>query len=139
MLSPAWTLVEELAEHLNTGAGGLRGVLDADDLDLVAGVDGALLDLAGHHGATAGDREDVLDRHEEGLVEVALGGRDVLVDLRHELHDLAGEVSVALKGLQRRDVHDRGVVTREVVLVEELAPSISTSSRAPRRRPCRPC
>src|SRR3954468_204063 len=36
-------LVEDLAEHLDTGHHRLGGVLDADDLDLVAGVDDALL------------------------------------------------------------------------------------------------
>jgi hypothetical protein len=41
--------------------------MDADDFDLVAGVDDPLLDAAGGDGAAAGDREDVLDRHQEGL------------------------------------------------------------------------
>src|SRR2546421_541353 len=59
-------LVEELAEHLHAGADGpLRGP-QAHDLDVVADLDDALLDPAGHHGAPAGDAEDVLHRHEEG-------------------------------------------------------------------------
>ena len=62
----------------------------------------------------------VLDRHEEGLVEVALGGRDVLVDLRHEVEDGGCRVGVALQRLQRRHVDDRRVVAGELVLVEEL-------------------
>src|SRR5262249_9137361 len=41
------TLVEELAEHLDPGDYGFLGILDADDFDLVAGVDDALLDAAG--------------------------------------------------------------------------------------------
>src|SRR4051812_7617691 len=72
------TLVEDLAEHLDSGDHGLGGVGDPDDLHLVAGVDDALLDAAGRDGAAAGDREDVLDRHQEGLVEVTLGLGDVL-------------------------------------------------------------
>src|SRR6202008_999358 len=82
-------LVEDLAEHLD--AGDDRGVdllLDPDDLDLVAGLDDALLDAAGGDGAATGDREDVLDRHQEGLVERTLGLRDVAVERRGELEDL---------------------------------------------------
>ena len=55
-------------EHLGAGDGGLLGVLDADDLNLIANLDGATLDTAGHHGATAGDGEHVLDGHQERLV-----------------------------------------------------------------------
>src|SRR3954451_3899752 len=61
-------LVEDLAEHLDTGDDGGGGLLDADDLDGVTGVDDALLDAARGDGAAARDREDVLDRHQEGLV-----------------------------------------------------------------------
>src|SRR3954452_2668711 len=70
-------LVEDLAEHLDTGHHRLGRILDPDDLDLVAGVDDPLLDPAGRHGAATGDREDVLYRHQERLVEVALRLRDV--------------------------------------------------------------
>src|SRR6201996_7018179 len=42
------TLVEDLAEHLDTGDGGFARLrVDADDFDLVAGVDDSLLDAAG--------------------------------------------------------------------------------------------
>src|ERR1700758_880306 len=62
-------LVEQLAEHLHTGDGGLgAGRLDADDLDFLVDVDDPALHTTGDHGATAGDSEDVLDRHQERLV-----------------------------------------------------------------------
>jgi hypothetical protein len=98
----------------------LRGVLDADDLDLVAGVHDALLDPARGDGAAAGDREDVLDRHQERLVELALGLGDVAVERRGQLEDRVLRVLVALERLQRRAADDRGVVTRELVLVEQV-------------------
>src|SRR5207244_13619282 len=60
-------LVEDLAEHLDAGHHRLAGVLDADDLDLLAGLDDALLDATGCDRAASGDREDVLDRHQERL------------------------------------------------------------------------
>src|SRR3954466_6495439 len=60
-------LVEDLAEHLDAGDDGLRRLrVDAYDLDGVTGMDDALLDASGRDGAAAGDREDVLDRHQEG-------------------------------------------------------------------------
>ena len=96
-------------------------VLDADDLDRVARVDDALLDAAGRDGAAAGDREDVLDRHQERLVEVALGLRDVGVERLGELDDLLLVRLVALERLERRARDERDVVAREVVLGEQLA------------------
>src|SRR5438876_280379 len=82
-------VVKDLAEHLHTGdGGGLRLLLDADDVDGLAGVDGAALDPAGYHGAATGDREHVLDRHQERLVDLASRLRDSLVAGIHELHDL---------------------------------------------------
>ena len=56
------TLVEQLAEHFDAGAGGLDGRADADDFDFFADLDDAALDTTGHDGATTGDREDVFDR-----------------------------------------------------------------------------
>ena len=94
---------------------------DPDDLDLVAGVDDALLDAARGDGAAAGDREDVLDRHQERLVEVALRLGDVLVEGVGELEDRLLRLLVALERLQRRALDDRGVVARELVLVQQVA------------------
>ena len=73
MLSPAWPSSRSL-RNISTPVQIVFWVgRDPDDLDLVAGVDDALLDLAGHHGAPTGDREHVLDRHQERLVDVPLG------------------------------------------------------------------
>ena len=113
--------VEDLAEHLDTGAGRLLGRSQADDLDLVAGLDHTLLDAAGHHRAAPGDGEHVLDRHQERLVDVAVGSGHVGVHCLHELEDLLGRLLVAVEGLQGRHPDHRRVVTGELVLVEQLA------------------
>src|SRR5215212_5091579 len=53
-------LVEQLAEHLDAGDGGLRRTLaDPDDLDLLGDLDDATLDAAGDDRTATGDREDV--------------------------------------------------------------------------------
>src|SRR5665213_404490 len=115
------TLVEDLAEHLNAGHDRGRGRVDADDLDGLARLDDALLDAAGRDRAAAGDREDVLDRHQERLVELAHGLRDVGVQRRRELEDLLARGLVALKRLQRGAGDEGDVVAREVVHREQLA------------------
>src|SRR6056297_2093864 len=115
--------VEKLAEHLHTRAGRLLGVADANDLDLVAHVDHAALDAARHHRAPAGNREHVLDRHQERLVDRALGRRDPLVDRRHQLADLVlADLGVA--PLHRRECRardDRDVVAGVFVARQKLA------------------
>src|SRR5262245_36096704 len=115
------TLVEDLAEHLDAGdRRGLLIVTDAHDVDRLADLDDAALDPAGHHGAAAGDREDILDGHQERLVDVTLGERDEVVDRVHQLLDALLPLLVAVERRQRADLDDRGVVARELVLVEEL-------------------
>ena len=94
---------------------------DADDLDLLVDLDDAALDAAGDDGATTGDREDVLDGHEERLVGLTLGLRDVLVDRVHELDDRLAPLLVAVERREGRHAHDGDVVAGELVLGEELA------------------
>ena len=98
-----------------------RLLADADDLDLLVRLEDAALGPAGDDRATTGDREDVLDRHEERLLGVTLGLRDRGVDRVHQLHELLGPLRVALERLERRDAHDRKVVARELVGAEQLA------------------
>src|SRR5438876_792693 len=63
-------------------------------------------------------REDVLDRHQERLVDIARRLRDVRVDVLHQLEDLRRPLLVALERLQRRDLDDRDLVAGELVLRE---------------------
>src|SRR3569833_37278 len=116
-------LVEEFAEHFDAGDDGLLGVFDADDFDFVAHFDDAALDATGHHGAAAGDGEDVFDGHEEGAVDGAFGFGDVAVHGLDQFQD-GGDADVALvafEGFEGRADDDRGVVAGEFVFVEEYA------------------
>ena len=102
-------LVEQLLEHLDAGDDDLAGGLDADQLDLVADLDDAALDAPGGDRAPALDAEHVLDRHEERLVDRALGGRDVGVDRVHQLLDAGvGRVGRVVAGLERLERASRG-------------------------------
>ena len=118
-------LVEQLLEHLDARDHDLAGGLDADDLDLLAHLDHAALDAPGGHGAAALDAEHVLDRHQERLVHRADRVGDVRVDRVHQLLDrgvgrVVGVVG-RLERLERGAADDRDVVTREVVLGQQLA------------------
>ena len=116
-------LVHLLVEGLDGGDGGGLGRTDADDLDV--GVDRELttLDTAGHHGATAGDGEDIFDRHQERLVQIVDRGRDVVIDGVHELLDLLNPLlvvrSVIVQCAVSGHVDDRAIAI-EAVFVEEV-------------------
>src|SRR5205807_906320 len=92
--------VEQLAEHLHAGDDLLLRGANADDLHFLADLDHAALDTAGDDRAAAGDREDVLDRHQEVLVDGAHRQRDVAVDGVHQLHDLLAPLRVRIAALQ---------------------------------------
>ena len=119
-------VLEGLVEHLGAGNGGLDGVLDADDLNLIANLDGATLDTAGNDGAAAGDGEHVLDGHQERLVSGAVRGLDPGVNSVHQLPNALVFRSMGILGLGNQSVQsgaldDRGVVARELVGIEQLA------------------
>ena len=120
-MSPACPSVEQLAEHLDARHHRLLRVVEADDLDLVVHLHHAALDAARRHRAAALDREHVLDRHQERLVDVAHRLRDLRVERLEQLRDRLLPLRVALQRRQRRAAHDRRVVAVELVLVQELA------------------
>ena len=81
--------------------------VDTDDVDGLVDLDDAALDTAGDDRAATCDREDVFDRHQERLLDVTDGLRDVRVDGVHELEKLVAPLRVALERLERRDADDR--------------------------------
>ncbi|CAB4766737.1 unannotated protein [freshwater metagenome] len=83
-------------------------------------MDPTLLHLAGHHSPTTRDREHILDRHQERLVELTLGLRDRAVTRIHQLHQLLLPHRITLQRLQRRNTHHRRIITRELILGQQL-------------------
>ena len=74
----SFSVVEQLAEHLDAGNDGLaRSVHQTNDLNFLAHLQLATLYTAGSNGTTASDGEYVLDRHEERLVSFTIRGRDI--------------------------------------------------------------
>jgi hypothetical protein len=78
-----------------------------------------LLHLAGHHRPTTRDREHILDRHQERLVQITLRLRD---RTHHRAINSMTRLPlrITLRRLQRRHPHHRRVITRELVLVQQL-------------------
>src|SRR5262249_58641386 len=73
------TFVQLLLEHLDARYHRLARLAEAHNLDFLAYLDLPALDPARDHRATSPDREDIFDRHQEGLVHVTLRQRYVLV------------------------------------------------------------
>src|SRR6187402_1979715 len=114
-------LVELLVEHLDTRDRGLLGGTDADDLDVRVDREGSTLGAARDDGSTTGDREDVLDGHEERLVLVAHRVRNGRVDGLHEVENGLGPLLVTLESLEAGDADNRSVVTVEALARQQLA------------------
>lgn len=117
-------LVAGLLEGLDVGNLGLDGNLVlADKLNLGILLQDTALDTARGDGTTAGDREDVLDGHQERLSDVALGGGDPGVDVLKELIDLLNTnvVLAVLDGAKSRAHDDGSLVTLEAVGGKQLA------------------
>ncbi len=121
------SLVKELSEHFKTGDGGLNGVVDTNDLNLILNLYAASFNSAGSDGAAAGDGEDVFNRHKEGFVGVALGSGDVAVDSIEKLLDALASgivdfaVGSSFESHERAALDDRGVVAGELVLAEKIS------------------
>ena len=123
----SFCVVQQLVEHFDIGDdGGLLLFRQANDLDRLVLLDDTTLDTTGGDGAAAGDGEDVLDRHQEGHVSLAVRGRDIVVNSVHELLDggiggVVGVVALASQSLQSGALDDGDVVARELVVSQGLA------------------
>ena len=128
----------------------LLRVADADDLDLLFDLDDAALDTTGDDGATTRDREDVLDRHQERLVGVALGVgmyscrprswlEDRLFPLASPLR--AGKPPRGRPGCRRpgtrtcRSSSRTSISTSSSILVVDHVALVEERRRSPARRP----
>ena len=119
------TLLKLLVEHLDSGDGRLPRILDSDDFNFVSDLDDSLFDLSSNDGSSSFDGEDVFDWHEEWLIESPFRNWYEFLDLFEELEDrlrseFLFEIRRILKSDQSGSSDDRSIVSREVVLGEEL-------------------
>src|SRR5690554_180470 len=115
--------VEQLAEHFDTGNGGLLGWLDADDFDFFTDLDDAAFNATGHHRTTTRDREHVFDRQQERQVNGTLWLWDVSIHGSHQLEN--GVMAELLVGIfesgKSRTLDHRNIVAREFVGRQQFA------------------
>ena len=105
------TLIEELAEHLDTCYNGASwSVTETYELNRVIDVDCTGLDTTCNNGTTTGDGEDVLDRHKEWLLVLTNRLRDVLVNSVHEFHNLVFPYFLSVEGSKSGSTDDRAVL-----------------------------
>ena len=117
------TVIKKLLEHFNSSAGSFQIHVHANDLQIITDIDTSLLHSTSNDGSTTSDREDILNGHEEGLVQITSGLGDILVNGSHELEDgIAAELLVSsLRGGQGRATDDGRVIAIEVIEIEQLA------------------
>src|SRR5699024_4608249 len=100
-------VVHHLTEHLDTGNGGGEGLLlDTNDLDVFVNVQLSALNTTGDIGATTGNGEDVLDRHQEWLVSFTNLVWDGVIASLHQVHDALYPHIFTFHGAQIEDMHD---------------------------------
>ena len=115
-------LVEQLAEHLDARAGRREGLLlKTYDLDGIAYVDDTGFDTARYDGTAAGDREHVLDRHQERLLVLTRRNGDIFVNGSHQLHDLLLPLRLAVQAAKCGTADDGSVVAIVLILGKQVA------------------
>jgi len=114
-----FTLIEELAEHLDTGNDSLFVLTETEELNFVVNLYDTSLDTTGGNSTTTGDREDILDRHKEGLVKSTGRKLNPVINSIHELHYLLFPFGHTVEGTEGRTANKRGVIL-EAILSEEV-------------------
>ena len=113
-------VVHHLTEHLDTGNGGGEGLLlDTDDLDVFVDVQLTTLNTTGNNGATTGNGEDVLDRHQEWLIGFTNWVWDGVIASLHQVNDGLYPLLFAVQGAQSGNVNDRSFLV-ELLLSQKF-------------------
>src|SRR5690625_2182068 len=95
------TLIEELPKHLDTGDDRRLIRTKANELELLRDLHTPTHNTTSRNRTTTGDREDILNGHEEGTVDITLRLRNVAVDSIHELADLLTPLTLTILTLER--------------------------------------
>src|SRR3990167_7489389 len=118
------TFVEQLAEHLNTSTSSFDSVTKTNNLNFFLNADNATLNTTSHNSAATGDREHILDRHQERLINSTLRLRNICIQRLDQLLDGSGThlvVVLTVQRHQRRTNDDRSVVAWEIVSAQQIA------------------
>src|SRR5262245_34701284 len=120
---PRDRLVHRLAEHLDTGHHRVPRLPQSHHLHLVPDLHLPPLHPSRPHRPASRDREHVLHRHQQRLVHLARRRRYVLVHRLHQRQDRLVRLRVLaapVHRLLRRPPHDRNLVPRKLVLLQQV-------------------
>ena len=115
----SFTLIEQLTEHFHTGYNRLLILTETEDLNFVTYLNDTRFNTTGGNRTTTGDREDVFDRHQEGLITIAFGLLDPRVNSVHKLHYAFFPFGHTVERTECRTT-DNGRILFEVVLREKI-------------------
>ena len=114
-------MIQQFAEHLNAGYNALLTLsTQTDQLNLVTNFDDTGLDTTRCNSTTTGDREYILNRHQERFVNGTYRELDPVVASIHQLHYLLFPLRNTVQCTQCRTADNRSVVTIELIEVQQL-------------------
>src|SRR5271157_5003096 len=117
---PSHPFIQQLLEHFHARHHRLARLAEADNFHFLADFALAPLDAPRHHRPTALYREDVLDRHQERLVQHALRYRNVAVHRVHQLQYALLPLRLPVQRPQRRYPDHRYLVARKLVELQQI-------------------
>ena len=117
----SFTFVEDLTEHLNTGYNRFLVGTQTQDLYLVAYFYTTGLDTTRSNSTTTSNREYILNRHQEGFINITRRQRNPSIYGIHQLHDFLFPFGFTVQGTEGRTTDDRCVVTIIFIGVEQLS------------------
>src|SRR5436190_22707154 len=115
------SFIEKFSEHLNVCSNCLCGGANANELNFSHFLQNTALDTARRDSSAAFNVEDVLDWHQERLIDRPLRHGDVIVNRLDEGEHLFFRVGVSIKRLEGAAFNNRDFISRKFILREEIA------------------
>ena len=112
------TLRQSLTEHLNTSDDRLLILTEAKELNLITNLTLTSLDTTSSNSTTTSDREYVLNRHKERLINLTCRLLNPLIDSIHELLYRINPLWNAVQGTECRATDDRSILLISILLEE---------------------
>ncbi len=113
------TFVKNLTEHLNTGNNRLLVFTKTEELNFIAYLNTTSLNTTGSNSTTTSDREHILNRHQERLVDFTLRLLNPVVNRIHQLNNFLHPLINAIQSTKGRTTDDRSIFFK-VVLFEDF-------------------
>jgi len=104
------TLIQGLTEHLDTSDDRLLVLTKTEQLNLITDLALTSLNTTRSNSTTTSDREDILNRHQERLINLTDRLLNPSVNSVHQLHDLVFPLLHTIQCTQSRATDDRSIL-----------------------------